>query len=178
MSADTKNGYGIGTEEDFLRRWSRRKITAKHPYAEGQTDTTPLSPEPPARPLPCDADMPALDKLDDDSDYSGFLSPNVSDELRDKALRKLFHSAAFNVCDGLDDYDEDFTTFEALGDILTADMRHQLEMETERLEQLAQDNPDTQEQPGNTTPTADDATTRLKDETAGAVTDDIQEAPV
>ncbi|MCP4992832.1 MAG: hypothetical protein GY934_03455, partial [Gammaproteobacteria bacterium] len=32
----------------------------------------------------------------------------------------------FNVCDGLDDYAEDFNGFEKLGDIITSDMLHQL----------------------------------------------------
>ena len=67
-----------------------------------------------------------------DSDYSGFLSQGVSEELRNKALRKLFLSPQFNVVDGLDDYCEDFTSFELLGDVITADMRHELEMEAER----------------------------------------------
>ncbi len=51
--------------------------------------------------------------------------------------------AAFNIRDGLDDYDEDFTFFEPLGDTITADMRHQMEREKEkerqRLAQLADD---------------------------------------
>ena len=44
------------------------------------------------------------------------------------ALRKLFQTAKFNVRDGLDDYDEDFRDFAALGDILTVDMKHQQEL--------------------------------------------------
>ncbi len=55
-------------------------------------------------------------------------SPEVSEKLRKVALRKLFHGAAFNVRDGLCEYDEDYTSFEPLGDIVTADMRHQQEM--------------------------------------------------
>ena len=82
-----------------------------------------------------DEDMPSLESLDDDSDYSGFLSPGVSERLRRRALRKLFTSAVFNVPDGLDDYDDDFRSFEALGDIVTSDMRHQAEVEEERARQ-------------------------------------------
>ena len=79
-----------------------------------------------------DEDMPPLDSLDEDSDYSGFLSSGVSEALRRRALRKLFSSAVFNIPDGLDDYDDDFTSFAALGDIVTSDMKHQAEMEAER----------------------------------------------
>ena len=79
-----------------------------------------------------DEDMPPLESLDENSDYSGFLSSGVSEALRRRALRKLFSSAVFNIPDGLDDYDDDFTSFAALGDIVTSDMKHQAEMEAER----------------------------------------------
>jgi hypothetical protein len=66
--------------------------------------------------------------LGEDDNYGDFLSPEVSEKLRKVALRKLFHGAGFNIRDGLDDYDEDYTFFEPLGDIVTADMRHREEM--------------------------------------------------
>ena len=84
-----------------------------------------------------DADMPALETLGEDSDYSGFLSPEVSEALRKKALRKMFHLATYNITDGLDDYDEDFTIYEPLGDMITADMRHQTELQAERAREAA-----------------------------------------
>ena len=83
-------------------------------------------------PLLTDADMPELSSIGDDGDYSGFMSPGVSEGLRNKALRQLFMSAQFNVLDGLNDYDDDFTTFEALGDIVTSDMRHRVQMQAEQ----------------------------------------------
>ena len=92
-----------------------------------------------AEKVPSDEDMPPLDSLDEDSDYSGFLSPGVSEALRRRALRKLFMSAVFNIPDGLDDYDDDFTSFQALGDVVTSDMRHQAEMEAERAKQARTD---------------------------------------
>lgn len=116
----------IDTEEQaeagFLSRWSRRKRQADEEQA--QEPTAPVAADPdPAPPALTDADMPAIDSLDEQSDYSGFLSPGVSDELRQLALRKLFRSAGFNVRDGLDDYDDDFTSFAKLGDIVTREMR-------------------------------------------------------
>ena len=118
-------------DENFISRWSRRKQevgnepTVKEeitPAADVNAEKTHLT----------DADMPAIESLTEDSDYSGFLSPKVSEALRKQALRKLFHSPGFNVRDGLDDYDGVYTEFEKLGDIVTADMRHQLEMEAQR----------------------------------------------
>ncbi len=60
------------------------------------------------------------------------MSPEVRDNLREVALRKLFHGKAFNSVEGLDDYDDDFITALPLGDIVTADMRHQAEVKLEK----------------------------------------------
>ena len=79
-----------------------------------------------------DADMPDIDTLTADSEFSDFFSPGVSEALRKTALRKLFLSEVFNVRDGLDEYDGDYTQFEKLGEIVTSDMQHQLEMEARR----------------------------------------------
>jgi len=79
-----------------------------------------------------DEDMPPVESLDENSDYSGFMSPGVSDKLRKLALRKLFAGKGFNIRDGLDDYDDDFTNFEPLGDIITSDMKHQAELAEQR----------------------------------------------
>ena len=140
-------------EEGFLSRWSRRKHVAKAVTAEksledslqdsisdsikGSQDNPHLAEESAEESaeiaaveedFPTDSDMPPLESLDNDSDFSEFMSPKVSDELRNMALRKLFLGGMFNTRDGLDDYDDDFTSFEKLGDIVTADMRHQMEM--------------------------------------------------
>jgi hypothetical protein len=114
-------------EEDFLARWSRRKQLRRE---EPETAELPAAPE--VEELPAaltDEDMPPLEVLDENSDFSGFMSPEVSEGLRKLALRKLFQSAGFNLRDGLDDYDEDFTSFAKLGDLITCDMRFSMEQE-------------------------------------------------
>ena len=118
----------------FYARWSRRKLESKTDLGivEKSVSSEQDADEEPAVPALTDADMPALETLHDDSDYSGFLSPEVSDKLREVALRKLFHGKAFNIVDGLDDYDDDFITGLPLGDIVTADMRHQAEVKLEK----------------------------------------------
>jgi len=78
-------------------------------------------------PLLSDEDMPSLESLEKDSDVSMFFNRGVSRELRKAALRKLFSLPALNITDGLNDYDEDYTTFEPLGDIVTSDMRFHAE---------------------------------------------------
>lgn len=72
-------------------------------------------------------DMPPIEELGEGSDYRQFFSEGVSDSLRTQALRKLFHLPKYNVTDGLDDYTEDYHRFESLGNIVTADIRHQLQ---------------------------------------------------
>ncbi|MES9989200.1 MAG: DUF3306 domain-containing protein, partial [Candidatus Thiodiazotropha endolucinida] len=115
----------VQPDTGFYHRWSEKKQASRQPLAERDESDEEQQ-------QPGDEDMPSLESLDENSDYSGFLSPRVSDQLRQVALRKLFHSAAFNVCDGLDDYAEDFTSFEKLGDVMTADLRHRLEQEADR----------------------------------------------
>jgi hypothetical protein len=138
--------------EEFLTRWSKRKALAREGAdlpepaddlagdggaeeasdapgedVAGQDETgqgaaTPATPE-----------LPPIESLGEDSDYAAFLAAGVPGDLQRKALRKLFQSPKFNVRDGLDDYDLDFSSPEPLGDIVTAEMRHRLRQELERL---------------------------------------------
>jgi len=118
-------------EPSFLRRWSERKARARQPDPQPVKGTEPVSPAPVLELT--DADMPPLASLDEKSDYSLFFSPKVSSGLRRAALRKLFHSPAYNVVDKLCDYSEDFTCFAELGEVITQDRRHRLEVEARRL---------------------------------------------
>ena len=133
-------------KESALSRWSRRKFEAEKGIQPSdldppvETETEPSAPAAGSEPKPVltDADMPDIESLDADSDFSGFMSEGVSDELRNLALRKLFRAPVFNIRDGLDEYDEDYTSFEKLGDIVTSDMKHRIEMQEQKLrEKLA-----------------------------------------
>lgn len=133
-------------EEDsavsFVSRWSRLKhetkqndgnTAAEKTAAEKAAETGALDEhQQSSAKILTDEDMPDLETMTADSDYTGFLSPGVSDGLRKLALRKLFHSDVFNIRDGLDEYDGDYTQFEKLGDIVTSDMQHQIELEAQR----------------------------------------------
>ena len=142
----------VSNEENLLSRWSRRKrqtdeqslledqlISARSSSpsehevktalggSEEESSRSTLEPE-----ILTDADMPPLESLNENSDFSVFMSSGVSDQLRNLALRKLFQAPSFNIQDGLDDYAEDYTSFEKLGDIITCDMKHQVEMEAKK----------------------------------------------
>lgn len=162
-------------DEDFLIRWSRRKREAQQVQQPAEEDAAATASQAISNTeqvdrLPTDADMPPLESLTEDSDYSGFLSPKVSEALRKQALGKLFHSAGINVRDGLDDYDEDFTEFEKLGNIVTADLKHRMDQEMRKqLDEpegvsveprvTAEDNEHTEQQQAST-----DKTTEAEDE--------------
>ena len=90
------------------------------------------------------SELPAIETLSEDSDYSMFMSTEVDESLQKLALRKLFKAPFYNIRDGLNDYDEDFSTFEELGDIVTSDMKYHQERkkseqeEKERLKQQSE----------------------------------------
>jgi hypothetical protein len=129
-------------DENFLSRWARRKAQSRGDAA-ARDDRSPTPPAAPTATPPGDAadgtavapaptsapavELPDLDLLGEDSDFSAFLTPGVDAELRRKALRKLFSSPKFNVFDGLDTYRDDYTQFPSLGSVVTADMRHHVE---------------------------------------------------
>jgi len=132
MGRESKPGQETSdSQEDFLARWSRRKVeqeqgaTHDEPVALQQAGTPD---DEPASEL-TDADMPPLESLDENSDFAPFLSTGVSDVLRRKALRILFGQSAFNITDGLNDYDEDYTEFADLGNVITHEMKRALQRE-------------------------------------------------
>lgn len=138
--SDRSRSREVNEAEGFVSRWSRRK-TEKLAVVEEEKVSGKTSPSKPLKideesghpsEQATDADMPALDSLGEDSDYSGFMSPEVSEELRTLALRKLFHLPQYNVTDGLNDYDEDYTSFAKLGNVLTHEMRRMRELEEKR----------------------------------------------
>jgi len=152
-------------QESRLSRWSRRKQqtaeqTRKEDLAfdmeqqsqlENELEETLSEDQPQVEtpePVLTDADMEPIESLTENSDFSKFMSSGVSDDLRNLALRKMFKAPFFNIRDGLDEYDEDYTTFEKLGDIVTADMRHQMELEAERKAEIEaiEETADTNEQ--------------------------------
>lgn len=165
----SENGYD--EQQDFLARWSRRKALSRQgeelpeppedvladaqEAGDAETEASPIAEN--AGPdgvegeagLPADEvpELPPLESLDENSDYSAFLGKGVPPDLKQKALQKLFHSPKFNVRDGLDDYDWDFTNPEPLGNIITAEMRYRVERELERLAGLDEDEENPEDAP-------------------------------
>jgi hypothetical protein len=141
-----------GNNEGFAARWSRRKQLVleeeiKDKQLDSETDAgatesdldNDLPKELTAEEklaelnLLTDEDMLDVETLHEESDYSGFMSTGVSESLRKMALAKLFHGKSYNIRDGLDEYDGDYTFFEKLDpNTVTSDMRHMIEVEAKR----------------------------------------------
>lgn len=181
MSETEKNPRGLETAEpevaaeDFVSRWSQRKSEARTKQAEPQDEPVEAAEE---EPVLTDADMPPLESLDQDSDFSGFLSAGVSEALRRKALRQMFHGPKFNITDGLTDYSEDYSVWEPLGDVVTCDMRHAMERMKEKLQQALEDST---EQPTDDSPAESgltrDANEPSEETETGNQTTEIQDDP-
>jgi len=117
------------TDETFLSRWSRLKRQSAQPVSEH------VPPEPVAEELPVQPpvalpdgeappveenaaaeaddplkDLPPVEELTRESDYTPFLRAEVPEDLHRQALRKLWTSdPVFANDDGLKDYADDYT---------------------------------------------------------------------
>ncbi len=138
------SGEGSG---GFLARWSRRKRAARARPDAGdarppRAESAVAAGETAAGEAAAEPEPPSLEALDEHSDYSAFLSSSkVTEELKHLALRKLFRGAKFNVCDGLDDYAEDYRAFTALTDALGAEVRRRVARGRDGVKAAAADEP-------------------------------------
>ncbi|MEO6407608.1 MAG: DUF3306 domain-containing protein [Burkholderiaceae bacterium] len=109
----------------FLARWARRKQQVRSgvqpPELEQppRVEPAPVAPPPvvvlvePAAgppaveptPLPTLQDVAALTR---ESDYARFVTPGVSSDVRNAAVKKLFTDPHYNLMDGLDTYIDDY----------------------------------------------------------------------
>lgn len=96
--------------ETFLGRWSRLK---RREQATNPDDSAPGAVAQPASTPVVEpertVELPDLADLTKDSDYTVFMRPEVADDLRQDALRKLWRSdPVFAEHDGLTDYADDY----------------------------------------------------------------------
>jgi hypothetical protein len=100
--------------EAFVARWSRLKKEA-----ENLPETRPDAPAP-AR--------PSLDGLTPQSDFKGFMHPQVEDALRRVALKKLFSDPHFNVPDPFEPFSGDWTVGEPISEKMLASLEQMKQM--------------------------------------------------
>ena len=115
---------GRHDDKGFLSRWAARKRDAQRGEPAGETgpDTDPgdetslaarQSGETPGPEAEADfdvKDLPDIETLDKDADFSVFMNEKVPEALRRRALRRLWKiDPVFGFRDGMNDYDEDYT---------------------------------------------------------------------
>jgi len=129
-------------KEAFLQRWSRLK--QEHQDA-------PVKDETPA------PQLPPVDKLTPESDYTGFMHPKVDQALRRVALKKMFNDPHFNTPDPFEPFSGDWNVAEPIsGEMLKT-------LNQARTHLFGEDDSKT----ADTTPAKED-----KPDTASAPTDD------
>jgi hypothetical protein len=104
-------------KENFLDRWSRlKKEQVKEQDRLDAEKSVPQKTESQDQP----PELPPLDKLTPQSEFSGFMHPKVGDALRRAALKKLFADPHFNIPDPYEAYSGDWTVGEAIPDEMMA----------------------------------------------------------
>ena len=135
-------------KENFLGRWSRLKHEqeAKEKSLPQKADEQERAPE-----------LPPLDSLTKDSEFSGFMHPKVQDALRRAALKKLFSDPHFNIPDPYEAYSGDWTVGEAIPDAMLATLNQARTLlfsdkdkkkEEEEPKPVAEDQPKKDDEPG------------------------------
>jgi hypothetical protein len=159
----------MASEDDsFFSRWSRRKQAVREGQALPAQPLAPAKAEGPVQPAgaaatvatpfpapdegaaPADREASPPPTLDDvasltpEADFSRFVASDVSSEVRNAAVKKLFADPRFNVMDGLDVYIDDYSQPSPLS---KADMA---KMVGARFLKLV-DDPDEEKAPASTT---------------------------
>lgn len=116
-----------GAERFSLSRWSRRKLATAiespaPPAASAPAVVPPSAGTPGASAPPAPPELPPVESLTFDSDFTAFLRPGVDDKVKRAALKQLFRDPRFNIMDGLDTYIDDYTKADPIAPDILADL--------------------------------------------------------
>lgn len=104
-------------EAGFLSRWSQRKLD------DSETDVKAEL---------VDDQQDVEQRGNDEQDKPLWQQKDGDPELKKQALKQLFKQSEFNELDGLNEYDEDYTSFTGLGDVVTQEMKRMLKLAEEK----------------------------------------------
>jgi hypothetical protein len=105
----------------FLSRWSQRKLNPSE-EAELEVEAAAVEQsEESADTAPATDEQTPIWQRDD-----------VDEDTKKAALRSLFKKPEFHVRDGLNEYDDDFTKFASLGNVVTHEMKRMLKLAEEK----------------------------------------------
>jgi hypothetical protein len=165
-----------GSGERFTGRWSRLKQEGRAPADEPQTTNLPVPEDADASAaetptIPAE-DLPDIESLDKDSDYTPFMQEGVPEALKKLALRALWRSdPVLANLDGLNDYDEDYKTMLDVGAEAMRKFREAEKMLSEVDPERAPEAEDSDDSEDEETAAADD------DDSADPDDDEIDEDP-
>ena len=142
-------------QKNFLNRWSSRKLAEKEvdnsavPVEIAEADEPAIVEAAEAEAPP--PDLPDIESLDADSDFTAFLGDNVPKDLAKLALRKLWRTdpVLANI-DGLNDYDDDYSMVGKVVEAVKSSYRvgkgyaTDEELESEELEKIAAEQAETE----------------------------------
>ena len=114
-----------GTERFSLSRWSRRKLATAIEAPAPPATSAPAAAPAPATGVsvpPAPVELPPVESLTFDSDFTAFLQPGVDDKVKRAALKQLFRDPRFNILDGLDTYIDDYTKADPIPPDIVADL--------------------------------------------------------
>lgn len=111
--------------DSFLSRWSRRKLQVEEGAEQHNDDAVP------AEETLSQQDT-AVEKPATEQEKPIWQRDDVDADTKKAALRKLFQKPEFNIRDGLNEYDDDFTRFAGLGSIVTHEMKRMLKLAEEK----------------------------------------------
>ncbi|QJQ96619.1 MULTISPECIES: DUF3306 domain-containing protein [Halomonadaceae] len=124
--------------------------SAPEPIREAGSRTEEIDAPPPEGSL--DHTLPDPDSLGPGADFKGYLVPGVSAALKRRALRRLYTTGNYNVRDGLDDYDLDYSQMGKLSVTASASVRQWGKKALETFEERAHAQPRGDEQSADECP--------------------------
>ncbi|MGF1909684.1 DUF3306 domain-containing protein [Vibrio kasasachensis] len=124
----------------FISRWSKRKLDEKtheliktdnqpvtddQPIALSDEEVTEQSASIKAEETSTDSDSQTVDngEAPEEMSIANLLTSEVEQSVKKAALRKLFLSEEFNIRDGLDDYDDDYSNLKSLSQSVAETLR-------------------------------------------------------
>lgn len=108
-------------DDNFLSRWSKRKLNPEQKTE--QLTPTELQTEPEQVEL-----EPLAETLEAAQETPIWQQKNADPKAKKHALQTLFKQVEFSELDGLNEYDEDYTSFTGLGNVVTREMKRMLEL--------------------------------------------------
>ena len=100
----------------FFSRWLRRKLDKKNSEEKGKTLVI------------SDDFVKAKQTEVDELSLPDWQRKDFDPDIKKQLLNSLFRQTEFNNLDGLNDYDDDFTTFPNLGSVITEEMHRMLRL--------------------------------------------------